>query len=175
MIGAVQSRDDAMQRLLARFSIAGALSTLLLAGCASTPGDAPPFSRAPAAPTGYATVYVYRVHAPPRLRTPDVVIAGTKVSEPPELTYTWLHVRAGDPSIAVHWSWDTGWPDVQIPMRLEAGNSYYFKISGSFDTPNATTHILGSSIRQVPASDAQAELAVCCKYVAPLLQRLPQS
>lgn len=153
------------------------VSATLLAGCASLPNDAPPYSQAPAAPEGYATIYFYRVGAYPTLRKPDVLVSGRRVYEPPELAYTWIHVKAGDRQIRVEWASDTRWPAVDFKQTIAGGASYYIKISGSFENKgvtsyNTVTHILGSSARLVPTNQAEAELAICCKYVKAEFQLL---
>jgi Protein of unknown function (DUF2846) len=164
-----------MMRLLSQtllfISVAG------LAACASLPTDAPPYSQAPTAPEGYATIYFYRVGAYPTLRKPDVLVSGKRVYEPPELAYTWIHAKAGERQIGVEWASDTKWPRVDVKQAIASGATYYIKISGSFENKGVTsyntiTHILGSSARLVPTKEAEVELANCCKYVKPEFQRL---
>lgn len=147
------------------------LFAVFLTACASLPSDAPSFSAAPAPSSAYATVYFYRVQAYPKLRKPDVLVSGVKVFEPPELAYTWVHVKAGDRRIQVQWAWDTKWPPLDFTRPIEAGKSYYIKISGSFQN-QGFQHVLGSAARLVPQEDAQRDLAGCCKYVKAEVQRV---
>jgi len=142
-----------------------------LGACASVPNDAASYSEAPVAPDGYATVYFYRVGAYPTLRKPDVLVSGVRVYEPPELSYTWVHLKAGDRTFRIEWAWDTKWPPVEFIQTIAAGESYYIKISGSFES-KGFTHVLGSSARLVPPREAEAELATCCKYIKAEVQRL---
>jgi hypothetical protein len=144
-------------------------AALILGGCATLPADAPQYSRATAAPEGYATVYFYRVGAPPKLRTPTVLLDNKKISEPPELAYTWVYVKAGTRKFRVEWLRDTGWPAVEFMGGVSGGASYYYKITGTFEA-QGLTHILGSSTRLIPSPIAEAELRDCCKYIKPLIQ-----
>lgn len=158
-------------------SILGYVPLAFLVGCASLPSNAPPFTPALRAPDDYATVYFYRVGAYPKLRTPDVLIGGIKVYEPPELAYTWVYVKAGERKFRVQWARDTGWPPVEFARALTAGESYYIKISGSFEDKgltsyNTITHVLGSWAELIPARQAEAELSACCKYIKSQIARL---
>lgn len=153
-----------LKQVSASFSALALLTAV--SGCASLPSGAPGYAAAPTAPPGYATVYFYRVGAYPTLRLPNVFVAGVRVFEPPELGYTWVYVKAGDKPFKIEWSWDTKWPPVAFSRPLAAGESYYFKITGSFEN-KGTTHVLGSSARLVPAGQAEQELLSCCKYVKP--------
>jgi hypothetical protein len=62
-------------------------AVIMLTGCATAPADAPRFSPAPPAPEGYATVYVYRLGAPPYTRDIKLSIAGKKFIDAPEQAY----------------------------------------------------------------------------------------
>ena len=135
-----------------------------LTGCASLPSDAPSYSSAPIAPDGYATVYIYRVGAKPNQRKPSVLIGSQKVFEPPELAYTWVYARAVEQPFRIEWAWDTGWPPLAFTMALTTGQSYYLKISGSFEN-KGTVWRLGSNARWVPRGEAERELTECCKFV----------
>lgn len=151
-----------------------ALSFVLLAalsGCASLPSNAPGYASAPSAPEGYATVYLYRVGAYPTRRKPDVFVAGVKVFEPPELAYTWAYVKAGEQPFRVEWARDTKWPPLSFSRPLVAGQSYYLKISGSFEN-RGLTHVLGSNARFVPRGEAESELVGCCKFIKPDAQHI---
>lgn len=152
------------------------LSTLV--GCASVPADAPGFAPAPPAPAGYATVYLYRVGAFPTLRKPNVMVNQALMVEPPELSYTWAHVKAGAVPFRVEWAIDTGWPPVAFSRDLASGQSYYFKLSGSSENKgltgyNTVTHVMGTRVAVVAEAQAQAELLTCCKYIKPERQVLP--
>ena len=153
------------------------LVVALLAGCATAPSSAPGYRQAPPAPSGYATIYLYRVGAPPTLRKPNVVVNETLLVEPAEMTYTWAHIKAGSQAFRIEWAWDTGWPPVAFTRELAAGQSYYFKLSGSFENKgltgyNTITHILGTRVGLVPQVQAESELAACCKYIQPERQVL---
>ena len=144
-------------------------------GCASVPRDAPHFARAPAAPDGYATVYLYRLGAFPKLRRPTVSLDGTRVYDPPERALTWVYVRAGAHSVYIHWSWDTGSPDLSLPQRFSSGQSYYIRISGSVALV-PTPMFLGSrsdSIAQfIPPAEAETEMANCCRFLQPYVKQI---
>jgi hypothetical protein len=152
---------------------------LCMEGCASLPAGAPHFVSAPNAPEGYATVYIYRLGAYPKLRRPSVFIGDVIIFDPPERALTWVYVRSGDRNIRVHWTWDAGSPDLSFSQEFDAGHSYFIKLSGSFSlriTPNlnsATANgALGTFARVVPQAEAQNELETCCKFMAPKVQRI---
>ena len=147
-------------------------SALFLSACASLPDAAPPYSPAPAASDGYATVYFYRVGAYPSLRRPDILISGVPIYEPPELAYTWVHVKAGLHTFKAQWAWDTRWPTVEFKQDLIAGASYYYKLSGSFES-TGMKFILGSSLQPIDSVRAIYELTKCCKYIPPKVQHVP--
>jgi hypothetical protein len=150
-----------------------------LGGCASLPANAPGFVQATDAPDGYATVYFYRIGAYPKLRRPTVFVDEAVVYDPPERALTWVYVRSGNHQLRVHWTWDSGPPDVSFPQAFVSGQSYYLRISGSYDlhiTPGikwatATGHF-GTFFYPIPREEAENELKTCCQFVEPKVRRI---
>ena len=155
-----------------------AAALLVVAGCASPPREsntprpdpapaAPGTPRtAPAAPEGYATVYFYRVGGMLYMRRPDVLIRNVVVAEPTDKSFTYVYVRAGAAPLIVKWTWDVGWLPVGFTRSFEAGRTYYFRITaGSMQSQHTT-------LEDVTAENAEREMAGCCKYLKPNLQKV---
>ena len=147
--------------------------SLVCAGCASAPTTQRP-AAAPTAPEGYATVYLYRLGAIPKLRRPTVSLDDTTICEPRERELTWVYVPAGAHTIRVHWAPSVGLPDSLLAHDFAAGKSYYAKISGSLAIqPLISGGFVAStdSVVQVTTTPAD-DLALCCAYIPPARQRL---
>lgn len=144
------------------------LSMLLLLGaCATVPANAPTYERAPEPPAGLSNVYIYRIGAYPTLRAPTVSIDGRAVISPAEKSYTVVALAPGVHDVQVNWAWDTGWPDLDFKIEVEADKPLYLKISGSFDNMGGGSFRAGSSTYQVPQDLAEREVVACCRYVRP--------
>lgn len=141
-------------------------------GCSSTPAQ--PYSKAPPAPDGYATVYIYRIAAYPPTRRPEVLISDVRVFEPEDKTYTWVYVKQGATRIVVEWSWDlrispsnTGFGPSTIAVNLSSGESYYIKVSGSWRGAFGGGYAMSAWSETVPALQAESELVNCCRFIKP--------
>jgi hypothetical protein len=147
--------------------------SLFCAGCVSAP-TGQQFAGAPAAPEGYATVYLYRLGAIPKLRRPTVFLDDVTVYEPREGEVTWVYVRTGAHTIRVHWARSVGLPDSLLKHDFVAGKSYYSKISGSMAIhPLITGGFVGSTDSVIQLTDAATDnLTICCNYIAPARQRI---
>lgn len=147
-----------------------ALASLLVAlsGCAVVPADAPTYSRAPAAPEGYATVYFYRTNRDIRFRSPDLILDDVRIGELPYQSYTWMHVKAGDHVVQTKWAWDTGMPNLKFDYVLLAGESYYFHLDEKFQSSAAGWNQIRTRTRNAvaptPRGDAETEILDCCKF-----------
>lgn len=139
---------------------------LLTAACATVPAQAPAFKRAADTPPGKANVYIYRIGAYPTLRKPTITVDGTTVFAPPERSYTVIALDRGQHELKVDWAWDTRWPDLAVPLTVES-EDLYIKITGSFDRAEGTTYRAGSYALKVDRAVAEAEMAKCCRYLAP--------
>ena len=149
----------------------------LLVSCATAPSNAPIFSPAPPAPDGYATVYLYRLGAPPLTKEIQVLIDGKPVMAALEQGYTWVHVRSGSRVVDGKWPKTLGgggWPDASVTRLFEPGKNYYFRITGrvgitAFGPAAAVSGTMGvsstSMILTPTAAEAEKELAVCCRYI----------
>ena len=143
---------------------------VLLSSCASTPSDAPSYSSAPKAESGYSTLYIYRHDAPPYLYTPTISFNGIEVINPPEESYTWLHVKGGTYQVKVDWSFMAGWPDLNFEFQIKENEEYYLKIFGDFQ--NGSTMKLTSNAKSLEKNEAEKELKSCCKYIKPVINKL---
>lgn len=139
---------------------------LVLAGCAIVPSNAPTYARAADPPQGETNVYIYRIGAFPILRTPTILIDGKRIFDPPEKSYTVVALPPGPHEFKVDWAWDTGWPDLTLPMSVDT-QPLYIKISGSFTPKGARVYEAGSYAQRVAPAAAEAEMAQCCRYLAP--------
>lgn len=141
---------------------------LFATGCTSIPKGAPAYSPAPAASTGDGILYIYRLGAYPTLRTPEILINGKTVINLPEKAYTWVYLSQGKHKVTVDWAWDTGWPDLDFDIPIEAGKEHYLKLSGSFDAHFGAlerTWTMGSKAGYESKNEAEAELISCCKFI----------
>lgn len=144
------------------------LSMLLLLGaCATVPANAPAYSRAPDPAAGLSNVYIYRIGAYPTMRAPMISIDGRRVISPAERAYTVVALAPGLHQVEVNWAWDTGWPDLNFPIEVEADTPLYLKVSGSIE-PTGGGFLAGSSTEKVPQAVAEPEMIACCRYVRPL-------
>jgi hypothetical protein len=160
------------------------LSVLILiapTGCAVAPASAPRFAAAPTAPDGYATVYVYRLGAPPYARDIKLSIAGKPIIDAPEQAYTWMFVRAGTHTLFAEWPRDflgpKKWSDVTVTQAFEAGESYYFRVAGNVGAASGGLFSSGgmvftSYLSRRPTDTGKAELTACCRYMLPASERL---
>jgi len=145
-----------------------AILALALTACATISENAPPYSPAPPPDQGSAIIYLYRVGAYPKLRTPGVYVDDRKIFDPPEKAYTWTYASEGRHNILIDWMWDTGAPDLKFNIDLKSGEAYYIKISGSFESKwlvFATLMKTGSSAKLIPRPEAEKELYECCRYL----------
>ena len=140
---------------------------VFLTACAGVSSRAPAYARAPSPPASSANIYIYRIGAYPTLRTPTIKIDGARIFDPPEKAYTVVTLEEGEHKFVVNWAWDTGWPDLEFPLQVRAGTPMFVKISGSFDTNQSDANVMGSLAELVPEAAAEAELRVCCRYIAP--------
>jgi hypothetical protein len=137
-----------------------------ICACATVPSNAPNYRRAANPGPGLANVYIYRIGAYPTLRTPKVTIDGSRIFDPPEKSYTVVTLPGGLHEMKIDWAWDTGWPDLDFPISVVAGQSLYIKISGSFRGTGRGFQA-GSYAKEVPQATADYELANCCRLIAP--------
>ena len=145
-------------------------SVLFLAACATIPIDAPLYSRAKDAPPHHQNVYIYRLNAVPILRTPTVSIDGVPVFDPPENAYTVLALPEGLHLLTAKWSWDVGFQrGLVLTFTVTPTEPLYIRISGLCNVAmlGGGGYRLCSSLQIIPQSQAEYELAYCCRYIAP--------
>ncbi len=168
-----------MKQLLKFICIA---AVVILTGCATVSENAPAFSPAPAAPAGYATVYVYRLGAQPYTRNIRLSVAGKQVLETPERAYTWLFVPAGTHTILAEWPADflapKKWPDASHTERFEASESYYLRMIGNIGMTGGGFFssggiIFSSQLVRRSSDEGRAELVACCRFMPSAVERLP--
>jgi hypothetical protein len=167
------------KKLFVQFGIAVVVAVTI--GCATAPENAPRFTAAPAAPDGYATVYVYRLGAPPYTRAIKLSIAGKPVLDAPEQAYTWVFVRAGTHTVFAEWPTDflapKKWPDASSTQAFESGLSYYFRVAGNVNTTpggffSPGGMLLTSLVAQRTPEVGKAELVGCCRHMRSATERV---
>jgi hypothetical protein len=154
-------------RCLLAFVVASA------AGCATVPSTAPAYTPAPNAPEGYATVYVYRLGAPPYTQEIKVSLAGKAVLAAPEQGYTWVHVRAGTHTLLAEWPKNLGgggWPNATATQVFEPGKPYYLRLEGRVGSApggffSGGGMLLTSMVVSRTPAEGEAELKACCRYL----------
>ncbi|WP_396432729.1 DUF2846 domain-containing protein [Limnohabitans sp.] len=160
------------------FFTAALIALSVITGCATAPADAPKFSAAPAAPEGFATVYVFRLSAPPFSREIKLSIAGKPLFAATEQAYTWAYVRAGTHTVYAEWPTELfgskQWPDASTTLALEAGKSYFVRALGDVGIVSGGFLSGGSIVRRsglivLPQETGQAQLIACCRYIKPVL------
>jgi hypothetical protein len=164
-------RQAKLISVLAKF-----IPAILLIGCVTAPQDAPKYTRAPPAPEGYATVYLYRLGAPPYTKSIGFTLNGQSVLSAPEQAYTWVYVRSRTHSVVANWPknlFGGGWPDAYVVQAYEPGKSYYFRVSGQLAGPTGvmSAGTMKSMIIQYTPAFAESELATCCRYLPAKVQR----
>jgi hypothetical protein len=149
-------------------------TAFLLASCTTIPSDAPPFTPAPAAPNGYATLYFYRLGAQPYGKELRVNVDGMRVLEMPEKAYTYMYVKEGTHTVLTDWN---NLPLAPMPyssatftLDAKVGESYYLRqvtdtsiASGSVFSPALFSH--RSAIVSLPSVRGSSELKACCRLM----------
>jgi Protein of unknown function (DUF2846) len=150
-------------------------SIALIAGCATVPSDAPRFSPAPAPPEGYATLYIYRLGAPPLPEAIKISVNGQPVLQIPERGYTWLHVRAGTYAVLGEWPRTAfglvSGAVVSATPSVDAGKSYYFRVTGNV-SPTFGGLLVSKGIAQRPPEAGAVEINACCSYMRSATERM---
>lgn len=146
---------------------AAMFALIALSGCGAMPASAPAFVDAPDPGPGLSNVYIYRLGAYPSLRTPALLVDGRRVFRPREQAYTVVALAPGTHQVTLDWAADTGWPDLQFPIEVPAGEPLFLKISGDFTPASGGYYVAESNARRVDAALARAELRDCCRYQAP--------
>jgi hypothetical protein len=155
----------------------------ILASCTSIPSDAPPFTPAPTAPDGYATVYFYRLGAQPYGKELRVNVNGKRVLEMPENAYTYVYVKAGTHTVLTDWYNPPLAPmpysSAAFTLEAKAGETYYLR--QITDTSIAPSSFLGptlfshrSAIIPLPAARGSSELKACCRLMPSAQLRFEQ-
>jgi hypothetical protein len=180
VLGVPQVGGRSTKKLFVQYGIAVAAVAVTM-GCATAPENAPRFTAAPAAPDGYATVYVYRLGAPPYTRAIKLSIAGKPVLDAPEQAYTWVFVRAGTHTVFAEWPTDflapKKWPDASATRAFESGLSYYFRVAGNVGTTpggffSSGGMMLTSFVAQQTPEVGKAELVGCCRHMRSATERV---
>lgn len=124
------------------------------------------FVAAPNPPEGMALVYMYRIKVPPGMRTPKVVVDGDAISKLPNNAYTWFYVKPGSHTIKTKWGFMSDIPDLEFVANVAANQTYYLKMSGSVTSWGSAGTKVRSGIKEVPQSEALADLEKAKHYVA---------
>lgn len=157
-----------------------AFTAIVCASCSTAPPTAPTYAPAPNAPDGYATVYIYRLGAPPFTQEIRVNFAGKAVLAAPEQGYTWLHVRGGTHTLLAEWPKNLmggGWPNASATQLFEPGKAYYFRLAGQVgSTPGGFFSgggmLLTSMVVSRTPAEGEAELKACCRYMQAATERI---
>ncbi len=130
------------------------------------------FEAAPPPPPGFALVYIYRPDCPPRLRGARIFIDGQKVAKLTNKAYTWFYVSEGSHALNTAWgSIYKGAEEVNKNLNIVAGESYYFRMSGTTVT-NYSYDSHTSALDPVTANLAEKELPRIKKYVPAEVQQV---
>ena len=148
---------------------------LLLAGCQTVSQDAPTFTDAPSPPEGYATVYLYRLNAPPYTGLIGYRFSGKEVLATPEKAYTWIHAKAGTHQIYAQWPPQPGWKSTSTTLTVEGGQSYFVRAEGRVGLlpapgPQPFSATLTSTLTIMQPALGRAELLSCCRYMRSSIQ-----
>jgi len=143
---------------------------IALAGCATIPSGAPPYSPAPEPTDGRVNVYIYRIGARPSMRAPTISIVEREALDIPEHGYTVIPLTPGLHSFGSRWAPDTGAPALSFEFNVPDGRPLFLKLSGDFVVRESiwsgTIHYTTTSL--VRAQDpelAEEELRNCCRYL----------
>jgi hypothetical protein len=145
---------------------------LFLSACALAPTNAPRFTSAPAAPEGFATVYISRNYTGTNVATTKFLVAGKPVVDLPLQSYTWVHVKAGTHNIAAEWPIFVGQPNTSGNFKFETGKDHFVRIRTGSDIVRTGAGIffggalvVSSALEMLRPEDGRAELIACCGYV----------
>jgi len=135
---------------------------ILLGGCVTIPGNAPPYSPAPTPKDGRVNLYIYRIGAKPSLRATTISIDAREVLDIPEHAYTVVVVSPGKHSFDSRWAPDTGAPALSFAFDVLPDKPLFLKLSGDFTA--RTYQWTFTSVVSTPAQElAEKELHNCCK------------
>ena len=161
--------------MLLRTCLLSLLAALFVTGCALAPTDAPRYSAAPAAPDGYATVYLLRNQHGPNVATTKMLVAGVPVVDLSLKSYSWVYVRAGTHNVAAEWPMLLKQPNTSVNHTFEAGKRYYFRIRTGFATGGGLFSpgiIVSSILEALPPENGEAELIACCGYLKASVEKI---
>jgi len=151
-------------------SVAAVLMSLLvvaIGGCA-TSSDAPRYEDAPApkAAPDQAVLYIYRRHAEPTAWSAYLEVDGKEAASLAQKGFTWVYVKPGKHNFKYAWPVLAGMPAVKFEMDFEAGKTYAFEMHGRVSL-SGRTFTSTNKIQPTRADVAIANMAGCCRYVAP--------
>jgi hypothetical protein len=116
---------------------------------------------------GYALLMIYADHG--SARGPSVFIDDTLTFQIHGNYYSWTYVRAGKHAFRTKWVWLFSGLNMDKPINLESGKSYYLKlIEQSNNNPYYTTVRVG--IAKVSETIAKEEAATCWYHKAVIPQ-----
>jgi len=154
-----------MKSVLAAFLSAFLIVTI--GGCA-TSGDAPRYEDAPVpkmAPN-QAVLYIYRQHAEPTAWPAYLEIDDKEAASLAQKGFTWVYVKPGKHNFKYAWPVLAGMPAVKFEMNFESGKTYAFEMRGKVSL-SGRTFTSTNAIQPTRAEEAIANMAGCCRYVAP--------
>ena len=133
-----------------------------------------PFELAPPPPPGYGLVYVYRPDCPPTLRGARIVVGADEVAKLSNKAYTWFYLKEGPHNLSTNWGKIyKGVPKVDVTLNVVAGESYYFRLTGT-KVPQYSYDAHTSSLDQVTGNLANKEMPRLKKYVPAEKQQVDQ-
>jgi Protein of unknown function (DUF2846) len=153
---------------------AGLLCAALIGGCA-TVAHGPTFAEAKAAPapSGMATVYVFRKYAEPTAWGASIHIDEREIATLNQGGFTWAYVAPGRHTIRGVWSGMSGQKDSVIGIDVEADRTYYVELTGTsrlagtgVSTTPGTMSLrfqVGSGLNEVSPGAGAAIVSECCR------------
>ncbi|GEM_PF-4806701 len=116
-------------------------------------------------PDGMALVYMYRIKSSSGMNTPKILVDGDAISKLPNNGYTWFYLKPGTHTIKTKWGFFSEMPELEFVATIVAKQTYYLKMSASMTSWGWGGTKMYSGIKEVPESEALAELEKAKHYV----------
>lgn len=112
-----------------------------------------------------AVLVVYRTYLPPTMYKNKIHIDGEHLVSLPNKSFTWMYVEQGEHDLKSNWPAVSMIIGKKLKIDVEAGKYYFLKLEGRMEFTGMGHSYAVNQSGAMEASQALAELEVCCKYV----------
>jgi hypothetical protein len=140
--------------------------TVLVAGCATAPKDAPSFAEASVAkPNEHSSILIlYRKLVTPLAFSVTAKLNGKVLAELPNEAFTWARMGPGEQILTIEWPALAGQSDKKQVLKVEPGKYYFVEFRGNFNTALGVGYSF-QNLGEVNQDRAITDLLECCRHV----------